>query len=178
MLKNDILNVLKIRDITNRYGIKIINNMCKCPFGHSDSNPSMKIYDKTNTFYCFSCHQSGDFIKMVQLLFNLNFQQAMEKINDDFQLGLNTKSSYNKEQIIKLEKEKQLKLLLEQEKLNKENKIFISLCNRRKIYINIIKKYKSEINKENWEDLNLAISYLRMKVFQIDDYIYQKYSIK
>lgn len=178
MLKNDILNVLRIRDITNRYGIKITNNMCRCPFGHTDSSPSMKIYDKTNSFYCFACHKNGDLIKMVQLLFGLNFQQAMEKINDDFQLGLSTKSSYNKQQIIRLEKEKRLKELKEQQEKIKENQIFISLCNERRLYINLMRKFKKQINKTNWEDLNLSISYLRQEVFKIDEFMYQKYGIE
>lgn len=177
MLKNDILKVLTIRDITNYYGIKINNNMCKCPFGHKDNSPSMKIYDKTNTFYCFACHKSGDFIKMVQLLFNLNFQQAMEKINDDFKLGLNTKSSYNKEQIIKLEKQKQLKKMQEEEQKQKENAIFEKLCSRRLLYQKLINDYKKQITIFNWEDLTTTISYLQNKIGFIDICIYDKFQI-
>lgn len=178
MLKNDILNILTIKEIINYYGIKVNNNnMCKCPFGHKDNSPSMKIYEKTNSFYCFSCHKSGDFIKIVQLLFNLNFQQAMEKINDDFKLGLNTKSSYNRQQILRLEKEKKQKLLKEEQIKLKENKIFISLCNKRILYNKLINNYDKNINFSNWEDFTLSISYLKTKISQIDMYIYDKYRI-
>lgn len=46
MLKEDILNLLNMRDITDKLGIKVKHNMCSCPFGHTDKNPSMKIYEK------------------------------------------------------------------------------------------------------------------------------------
>lgn len=177
MLKDDILNLITIRDITNRYGIKITNNMCKCPFGHNDSSPSMKIYDKTNSFYCFACHSTGDAIKFVQLLYGLNFQQAMEKINDDFQLGLSTKSTYNKEQIIRLQKEKEIQKKKERLQKEKDNENFIKICNLRRIYEKIIKQYKINININNWEDLQLAIDYCRTQLRYIDDYIYSKYGI-
>lgn len=177
MLKNDILNLITIRDITNKYGIKIVNNMCKCPFGHNDSSPSMKIYDKTNSFYCFACHSSGDVIKFVQLLYGLNFQKAMEKINDDFQLGLSTKSTYNKEQILKLEREKKIKEYQQLQLKERENKYFVHISKIRRIYEDIIKSYKRQINVENWEDIQLAINYCRKQLRKIDEYIYDKYGI-
>ena len=38
-----------------------------CPF-HSDAKPSMHLYDKTNSFYCFSCKKSGSPIDLYKEL--------------------------------------------------------------------------------------------------------------
>lgn len=39
-------------------------------------------------FNCFSCNRTGDLISFVEQLFNISFKEAMEKINQDFNLKL------------------------------------------------------------------------------------------
>lgn len=56
-----------------------------CPF-HGETVGSLKLYD--NTFYCFGCHAGGDALDFVSKLFNVSPDQAIARINDDFQLGL------------------------------------------------------------------------------------------
>jgi len=51
--------------------------MIKCPFGHSDSTPSMCIYQKQNTFHCFSCQTNGDVIEFLKKKHNLKFNEAI-----------------------------------------------------------------------------------------------------
>ena len=36
--------------------------MCKCPFhkGGEEKNASMKIYEETGTFHCFTCKETGN----------------------------------------------------------------------------------------------------------------------
>lgn len=172
MIKEDIVRLVTIKDITDKYGIKVTNHMCKCPFGHKDNSPSMKIYDKTNTFYCFSCHKSGDLINMVQFMYGLNFQQAMEKINDDFNLHFSNKSCYNREQILKFEEEKQIKKLKEEEETKRINNLFMKACNRRIMYENLIKNYKKQLTIFNWEEITQAIAYCQNSIGKLDMYIY------
>lgn len=174
-IKDVILNNLTMINILDKYNIKHSRNMFHCPFHGKDRNPSAKAYK--NSYYCFSCNSTSDLIGFVQKLFNLNFQQAMKKINDDFQLGLSTKSTYNKEQILKLEKEKKIKEYKEHLQKEKENIFFSHICKTRKIYEDMIKLYKRQINIENWEDIQLAINYCRVKLRKIDEYIYDKYGI-
>ncbi len=58
---------LKIQTVLTHYGLKPNrNNMLNCPF-HEDSNASMKIYSKTNTFNCFGCGKNGDAIEFCSL---------------------------------------------------------------------------------------------------------------
>ena len=45
-MKDEILNILNMKDILNKYGIEIKKYMCHCPF-HKDNSPSMKVYEKS-----------------------------------------------------------------------------------------------------------------------------------
>ena len=54
MTIQEIKSQLNILEILDSYGIRPnSNNMIACPF-HADKKPSMKVYPKTNTVYCFA----------------------------------------------------------------------------------------------------------------------------
>lgn len=48
---------------------------------HDDSSPSMKLYKKTNTVYCFGCNHSGDPIDVVMKLWEVEFKEAVGLLN-------------------------------------------------------------------------------------------------
>jgi len=48
-----------------------------CPF-HDDRNPSLAVYPKTGTYYCFGCHKHGDVITFVREREHLGFGQALD----------------------------------------------------------------------------------------------------
>ena len=48
-----------------------------CPL-HKENNPSFAIYEKTNTYYCFSCQASGDSYKLIMLMEELDFKGALQ----------------------------------------------------------------------------------------------------
>ena len=56
-----------------------------CPF-HSEKTASLKIYPKSNSFYCFGCGAGGDIIDFVRLLYGLGFGQACLRLESDFGL--------------------------------------------------------------------------------------------
>ena len=58
-----------------------------CPF-HSDKHPSLTI--KNERYKCWACGASGDMFDFVQNLYGDSFQEAIERINKDFGLGINT----------------------------------------------------------------------------------------
>lgn len=58
-----------------------------CPL-HGEKTPSLRIYDGSRGWHCFSCGEGSDVIDFVQKLFGLPLQAACEKLNDDFRLGL------------------------------------------------------------------------------------------
>lgn len=77
-----------MEDVCRTYGIEV-NRAHKaiCPF-HQDTKPSMHVYGGSRGWYCFTCHKGGDVIDFVAEYFGLGFQEAMQKISDDFGLGL------------------------------------------------------------------------------------------
>jgi DNA primase/DNA-binding MarR family transcriptional regulator len=66
----------------NHYGLKPDkNDRLLCPF-HPDTNPSLQVYPKTNTFCCFSSNctaGTGDGIQFIQLKENCNKHEALTK---------------------------------------------------------------------------------------------------
>jgi len=58
----------------------------RCPIHGKDENPSARIYFDTNDFHCFFCHESYDVIGLVQACLELKFPQAIEFLEEKFQL--------------------------------------------------------------------------------------------
>lgn len=170
-MKDEIINRLSMEDILQEYGIQIKRSMFHCPF-HKDSNASAKAYDKT--FYCFSCNKTGDLIQFVQYLFKISFKDAMQKINEDFRLGLESNIKVDYEKIKKINSQRKRN----EELFNKLNKKYISICNDR---INLIKKInelKREITCKNWEEKVFKISRYQEKKEVLDielDDIFEKF---
>tara|TARA_B100001175_G_scaffold175404_1_gene148996 strand:+ start:22080 stop:23855 length:1776 start_codon:yes stop_codon:yes gene_type:complete len=54
--------------------------MCKCPFhkGGEENNASMKIYEETGTYHCFTCKETGNAISFLKKHDNLDFIEAVE----------------------------------------------------------------------------------------------------
>jgi len=53
----------------------------KCPLpNHRDWTASFKIYDKTNTWYCFWCKIGGDIVNFIEELTSCNRKDAIMKI--------------------------------------------------------------------------------------------------
>lgn len=162
-MRDYILELISMKDIIDKYGFYIKHNMICCPF-HNDKTASMKIYDKS--FYCFGCNKTGDLIQFVEYLFNISFKEAMQKINIDFNLKLNTniKIDYNKIKNIqeeKIKKEKQKNIAFQE-----KSDILLS-------YNKYIKYFSKKINKNNWENYTHIIAFLKDKAemleFELDN---------
>ena len=54
--------------------------MAKCPFhkGGEENNASMKIYEETGTYHCFTCKATGNAISFLMKHDNLDFIEAVE----------------------------------------------------------------------------------------------------
>lgn len=90
----------------------------------------------------------------------------MEKINLDFNLGLdaNYKVDYDKLNKIKSEQYERRKIQ------EKQRKKYCELCDVRFIYQKILKYFKSKkLTINNWEGLTMIISDIETKLFQIEN---------
>lgn len=65
-------------DIKKRVGGK---SWAICPF-HQDTNPSLCCYEEGKGFYCFACNIGGDAITLVEKLYNMEFRDAVNFINN------------------------------------------------------------------------------------------------
>lgn len=58
-----------------------------CPF-HQEDTPSLKVYPENKGWHCFGCGRGGSVIDFVMALFDLNFSQALVRLDEDFALGV------------------------------------------------------------------------------------------
>ena len=116
----DIAEIIKSRitmtELATSYGFEPnrAGFIC-CPF-HNEKTASIKIYPDNRAWYCYGCNAGGDIITFTQKLHRLNFRQALEKLNDDFALGLESegKPSYReKQKAMRALKERKAKIAAE-----------------------------------------------------------------
>lgn len=55
-------------------------NKYLCPL-HNEDTPSFVFYKKTNSFYCFGCHQGGNVIDLYMKLNQCDFKTAITELN-------------------------------------------------------------------------------------------------
>ena len=82
---------LDIVNVAEYYGLELDRHgKCNCPF-HSEKTPSFSISRKKQMFRCFGCGVGGDVISLTEKLLKLSPIKAVERLNSDFNLGLNLK---------------------------------------------------------------------------------------
>ena len=163
-IKDEIKNSITMKDIMIKYGIKHRGDMYNCPF-HKDQNASAKFYK--NSFYCFSCNRTGDLIQFVQMLYNLSFQEAMQKINIDFGLGINSHTKIDKNKILEIERKRKEEELAKKRK----NKNYIRLADQyRELRYEIDRQLKL-VNIINWENKVFEISKLQDQLELLEEEI-------
>lgn len=68
-------HLVTIRDILREVGAETRKGRCKCPLHDGKNRTSFSFND--STFYCFSCGAKGDVITLVQMLYGLDFKDAV-----------------------------------------------------------------------------------------------------
>lgn len=81
---------LTAREVVEFYGFHIDRaGYIQCPFHTGDDHGSLKVYENGKTgWHCFGCGAGGSVIDFVMRLFDINFRQAVLRLNTDFNLGL------------------------------------------------------------------------------------------
>lgn len=83
MTVDEIKNNYSMRDVLAMKGVEVKRSgMCSCPF-HKDNKPSMKVYK--DSYYCFSCHRSGDIFTFIQTLENCDFKTAFISLGGTYE---------------------------------------------------------------------------------------------
>ena len=80
---------LTMREVAEHYGFQVNHANCiRCPFHAGDRQASLHIYPGTGGFHCFGCGANGSVIDFAMRLFNCTFQEAIERLDVDFHLGM------------------------------------------------------------------------------------------
>jgi len=74
-INDEMIEIAKGKPITDMMEFDRSDKALCC--WHSDTQPSMKYYEKTNTVYCFACGKGGDSISIYRELNNCDFKTAV-----------------------------------------------------------------------------------------------------
>ena len=66
------------------------NFVARCPF-HADNNPSLVIYQETQSWYCFGCGKGGDVINFLMLYKKMSFKECLDYLSKKFNLNISNK---------------------------------------------------------------------------------------
>lgn len=122
-------------------GERLIKNKMRCPL-HSEKTASFTVYPDTNSFYCFGCCESGDIIRFIQKLFNVDFREAVRRLDCDFNLGLTNQPTFSqyRQRQRELEKRKAAQTIKNEQKAAADKQYWEAL-DRVREYENIIKRH-------------------------------------
>lgn len=112
---------LSLRDIINHYGLNgdEKHGRIPCPFHHGNNRNAFSFND--NLYQCWNCGASGDLISFVMQYDGLNFNDALDRINDMFNLWHPGKPlSINQKKKIESERYKRKMQKIEKEQINHE----------------------------------------------------------
>lgn len=77
----EIKNRIRIIDLANSYGMKPDKNGFIKSIYKEEKTPSLKIYEKTNTFYDFSTQRGGDVINFYADLKRISVRDAINELS-------------------------------------------------------------------------------------------------
>ena len=83
MTSVEIKQNLLMTDLLSRYGIKVRNNMCRCPFHGKDQHPSMKVFK--DGAKCFACGWNGDQFSFVMDMEHVDFRTAFLILGGEYE---------------------------------------------------------------------------------------------
>lgn len=135
-----------------------------CPF-HNEKTPSFNVNEQRQMFYCFGCQASGDVIEFVKRFYNLEFNEAVERLGNEYGIELEQTRGRNED----LEKYYQIN----RDAANFFYKTFTETANKgysymkgRSINPKYLKKFGMGYADEEWSSL---YDYLKSKGYEEKD---------
>lgn len=84
-----IKQALTAREVAEFYGFTPnFAGFIRCPFHAGDNHGSLKLYPGDRGWHCFGCNEGGSVIDFAMKLFGIPFRDAVQRLSDDFGLGL------------------------------------------------------------------------------------------
>ena len=131
MTTDEIKQSVSMREVVERYGIRIDRKgFCCCPF-HKEKTPSMKIYKDSS--HCFGCGRSDDVFSFVMGMVHCDFKTAFKNLGGTYE----KKSTYSHDLFrYRMEKRKQTEEVKKQ-KLENERVVILKEIEQQKIFKNL-----------------------------------------
>lgn len=101
------------------------HNRIPCPIHQGDS---FNLSFSEHLYHCFVCGDGGDVIRFVQHIFNIDFKQAIEKLNSDFHIGIPLERRMTLREQYDAQK-RYSEIMVERERKEAENREYEALCN-------------------------------------------------
>ncbi|MFS1465530.1 CHC2 zinc finger domain-containing protein [Vibrio lentus] len=99
---NTLLTTVQLEDLCERLGIETKRSgtsvKALCQF-HTDTKPSMELYDKNiekSAFHCFSCGAHGDIFALVKEVKGIDFHEAYKWLCNEYNLKVENTSKHKK----------------------------------------------------------------------------------
>lgn len=96
-IKDLIIEKVPLADVMVSYGVEFIYNpvrvseaQLKCPFHGRDTKPSARLYNNTNSFFCWVCRKSWDVIAFIMDKENFTYRQALNYIVNRFKVDISS----------------------------------------------------------------------------------------
>lgn len=168
MTSDELKSSISMRELVERYSIKIDSKgFCCCPF-HKEKTPSMKIYK--DSYHCFGCGTSGDIFSFVMGIEHCNFRTAFSILGGTYEHSQTSYSNRIRQEKFRRQREEEKKKEQFQEQFKKEILLTWNLVNEA---INGFASYSDDwcyaINQEPWIIGLWEHIYIKnMKVNEID----------
>jgi len=85
IIRDKIFEVVTVGEVLSKHSINHFRGRCACPICGSKNKTTFG-FDKV-TFNCFKCGVKGNMVDLAMELNNIDFEEALKKINYDFGLG-------------------------------------------------------------------------------------------
>ncbi len=122
-----------------------------CPF-HSEKTPSFVVSEQKQIFTCFGCGASGDAIEFVKRFYNLDFNEAVEKIAGDYGIELEKRAGYTEDLDIYYKINQEAARFFYRAFTEKANRGY-AYMKKREIRPEILKKFGIGYADEKWDSL-------------------------
>lgn len=131
MTSDELKQSIYMREVVERYGIRIDRKgFCCCPF-HKEKTPSMKVYKDSS--HCFGCGRSDDIFSFVMGMEHCDFKTAFKNLGGTYE----KKSNYSHDLFrYRMEKRKQTEEIKKQ-RLENERIGILKEIEQQKIFKNL-----------------------------------------
>lgn len=142
----------------------------RCPF-HHEKTPSFSVDESRQFYHCYGCGESGDIIRFVQKIENIDFMEAIRRLASEAKIEIPTSQFDGQAKILKEKKEKilainrQSAIFYHNQLLNDEGKIALDYLHKRGITDFAIKRFALGYSP----DYNKLIHYLSEKGYLPED---------